>query len=70
MTKTTHKTTKIKAGVYEYRGIKVRRDYSISSGYWGAWTTGLRPANKPRFNTGSLSHIKEEIDAYFDNGGK
>ncbi len=67
--KVTHKATKIEAGRYEYRGIKIRRDYSIPAGYWGAWTNGLR-YNGPSFNTGSLKNIKEDIDKHLDNGGK
>ena len=70
----SHKAKKIEAGLYEYRGIKVRRDHKIPAGYWGAWTARVAkqlddPSVKlgfhtKHFNAGSLSHIKFDIDNY------
>lgn len=67
---TTHKAKKIEAGRYEYRGIKVRRNYDIPSGYWGAWTTGLRAMGAFRANAGTLTDIKTDIDQHLDKGAK
>ena len=60
----SHKATKVSAGHYIYRGIRIKRNRDTPAGYWNAWSTGLLAAGEPRFRAGSLTEIKNDIDRY------
>ena len=60
-----HKATKVKAGHYIYRGIRIKRNRDTPAGYWNAWSTGLLKYGAPRFRAGSLADVKREVDSYF-----
>ena len=59
-----HKATKVKAGHYIYRDIRIKRNKETPAGYWNAWSTGLLEYGKPRFRGGSLAEVKSAIDGY------
>jgi hypothetical protein len=52
-------TGEIEEGEYTYRGHLIRRDDSISSGYWGRWSVGRRTSG---FKTDTLASAKAEVD--------
>ena len=59
-----HKATKVKAGHYIYRGIRIKRNRDTPAGYWNAWSSGLAAYGEKRFRGGSLADVKAEIDKH------